>query len=96
MEGYIMETWNFHGYVSIYLELYLKEYGLNDYYTIADIAGGAFAEVMICLLDHKEIEAEEFIQKCEKYLGKSALEIGDETAKELFDEFHKIWEQEKK
>ena len=99
MEGYITETWNFRGYVSTYLEYYLKECGLNENYTIADIHCGAFAEVMIRLLRHKKIEtieAKEFIQKCERYIGKTALEIGNETAKELFDEFHKIWIQETK
>lgn len=81
---------NFHSEIALPLELMAMEerIKLEDKEVNADdIETGAFVEVMLLILSKAQKTDNDFSVKCFPYKGKTANEIEDEIAKELFDEF---------
>ena len=87
--------WNFHGYVALPLETYLRCNGFKATYSADEISCGKFVEAMYMVLEELHVgltlkQIELFIIKCKPYEGKTAREIPDETANELFEEFQNL------
>ncbi len=89
-----MENWNFHGYVALQLENYVKKYVGETYRTAYEIENGEFVDVMITVLkvrygfDNSDLD--EFKSMCNEYYDLPASQIPDEVAKELFEEFERL------
>ena len=76
---------NFHGQIALPLETRARETGIT---TSADsIECGQFVEIMFRILEAEGVSYEKFKKKCLSYKGKTALEISEQKAVELYDEF---------
>lgn len=80
--------WNFRGYIAVPLEHYAKEVLPNTSFSADGIETGDFINAMCAILDKLQIDnAENFIASYAAYRGKTATQIGDETAQKIFKEF---------
>lgn len=83
------QGWNFQGHVALPLETIGRREGV--FYSSDEVAIGHFVDAMEKILNICCIEHDAFSSKCAKFAGKSATKIGDEMAKELFDEFRDLY-----
>lgn len=82
------DVWNFRGYIAVPLEHYAKEVLPNSSFSADGIETGDFINAMCAILDKLQIRNKEnFIASCAAYRGKTATQIGDETAQKIFREF---------
>lgn len=81
------EQWNFKGYVALPLENIGRGLVGDSFYNADQISLGDFVDAMEEILTLCHIEHKDFSVKCCPYDRMTALQIGDETAKELFDDF---------
>lgn len=82
------DAWNFRGYIAVPLEHYAKEVLPNTSFRADGIETGDFIKVMCAILDKLQIDnAENFVASCATYRDKTATQIGDKAAQEIFKEF---------
>lgn len=96
----LREGWNITGDIAQSLEAEAKHVfsdklggEFNKIYSAEEIAGGTFAEVMICLLRNKrgyyvDDKIDNFSKKLSDIWRKPVIDIGEEKAQLLYDEFH--------
>lgn len=85
--------WNFQGWIALPLETYLRGNAFKATYSADEISCGKFVEAMYMVLEDLRLSLQQisdFIIKCKPYEGKTAREIPDETANELFEEFQTL------
>lgn len=87
------EAWNFRGYIAVPLEAYSRRIIGGTYDSADAIENGEFVDAMLKILSiefNGLEEIKEFVDKCRDYEEKSASQIPNEIAKELFEEFEQI------
>lgn len=82
------KEWNFRGYIAVPLESYAKETLGKTSFSANGIETGDFIKVMCAILDKLQIDnTENFVASCAAYRDKTATQIGDKVAQEIFKEF---------
>lgn len=89
------EIWNFKNFIGIPLEKRGERiFGADAWFSADQIQDGSFVDAMLKILSTLPANPHElkaFSKKCSAFAGKTALEIGNETAKVLFEEFERIY-----
>lgn len=88
------EVWDFHGYVAVPLEYYGRKVVGESFMSADSIALGGFADGMIQILSvlyPEPSQIYDFLIKCSSLKGLSARQIGNDSAREVFDEFKKLY-----
>lgn len=93
------QGWNFHGHIALPIETIGRRLVGDSFYNADQISLGDFVDAMEEILTLCHIEHKAFSAKCYPYDRMTSSKIGDNTAKELFDEFmdlYRVWKSEAK